>query len=454
MDISRNTLTTTMIISFVFIITAFIFLFFRDLRKYGIIILGSYSIFLLIGIAYFGQQYFGLGIPVMVLIFLLSVFLMIILSLEQRQVCKDKERDDINICSVKEHFGTPTGPVVDKHDKWGVRLNSSTVESDGTLNRNGLSKMKKQLSYYQETCGKQIEDLKRKIQAKEISTGYGLTPGPCITAEGKWGVIIPRFGRKCVPGELIIPKKDGEDKKKDDGDGDGDGDGDKDKKQKQLFNKLVANIFVDPKYKATKCGPDGTKNEKKFAQECGDGYLVKDIKKCANIKCPDPSKFKTEKECRDFVNKYKNYRYAVCEPIESCKDDLKKKYGKLTDPKQLDEDFDYWCSDKYGENYGVKEILKGKDACLRDEKMGIGVCSDRYYDEINYEKRTTPCMPKYDRNGENYKNKFLNECKKLYPDTIEVRNIAGYNCDPGYYRGQCFNQNMINFYKNLKKKST
>jgi hypothetical protein len=108
---------------------------------------------------------------------------------------------------------------------------------------------------------------------------------------------------------------------------------------------------------------------------------------------------------------------------------------KYTECKPIRSNFDYWCQAKYGRNYGYKNIIRG---ICDDNNMARAECDSTSYDGINLYKNSTNCLP----NNNYYKH--IDECKKLYTNSniVGVKNISGYNCNPGYYRSICIKKNI------------
>ena len=110
------------------------------------------------------------------------------------------------------------------------------------------------------------------------------------------------------------------------------------------------------------------------------------------------------------------------------------KEDRYTDCKPVASDFDYWCQVKYGRSYGYKNILKGREGCCGiDGRLARAKCSTSAHGGFNVLDRPIKCIP-----TNNYFN-HLEECQKTYPqDSINmVKGIAGYNCNPGYFKSQC-----------------
>lgn len=432
-----DALTTPIIIlgitfSFFIIICASIFLFFPNFRPLGITVIVIYLILGLSTSLYFGSKYlknFGVGVPMAIFIITLTIILWLVLNIQGTH-CSSISPEKSSCFSNIEHL-TPQGITVHK-GKWGYNVGNYFVASDGTttnLSNQEIKRLKQKLSDTQNQCQNQLTDLKNSIKFQEDAVVTSSSSGPCLTENKEWGVIIPQYGKKCVSMNVINqqqkPKKKTDTKK--------------DKKEdetklnkKEILNRYNALLkkqqveegkddregrmlnsrFYDGQ---TNCLPRGTDFNKLCKKNYGKFYRADEPNKCS---CP----MKSQSLC-DQLDIY----YAKC----YCQLPKEKEY---TECKPTTSDFNYECQVKYGRNYGYKKILKGREGCCgKDNNMARAECSSSAHDGFLIYNNATKCLP-----TNNYYN-HLEACLDEFPDrkVIGVKNISGYNCNPGYFKSRC-----------------
>ena len=269
-----------------------------------------------------------------------------------------------------EHFGTPEGISQTKDGEWCYKTGDYCVTSDGktvNLANKTVNKLRKDLKAAKNTCNAQVQSIADSLKCKEDAIQTSTASGPCLTTDNQWGVILPQYGKKCVPMSTInketlkkkivkgVPSKDA----------------DKDEDESKLGKKEINNRFnaLLAKQKATstqaddrmmnlrrydgsidKCLPKDT-NFNKLCQKKYGAMYHGEAEKCT---CP-----LTHSALCDQFDLYKAECYCTVP------DD--KQY---TDCKPSTADFNYWCQSKYGRNYGYTKILKGRDGCCgKNDKM-------------------------------------------------------------------------------------
>lgn len=67
----------------------------------------------------------------------------------------------------------------------------------------------------------------------------------------------------------------------------------------------------------------------------------------------------------------------------------------LTECKPSTANFNYWCQDKYGPNFGYTEILKGRAGCCgKNNNMARAECSNAGHDGFNGMINPSDCIKK------------------------------------------------------------
>lgn len=445
-----DTLTTPVIIlglvvSFFIIIFAIILLFFAPYRIIGIIILIFYLILGLISGSYLGSKQFGVGIPVLIFIILLCIVLFLIINIPDYKcltTVDNTKQNDITFCPnlnienfnpiYLEGFSNPKGPTV-MRGKWGYKVGNYFIDAKGNtinLTSNTIKNLRTQLDTKQKQCNRQIKSLKDNIKCKEDT--LSLSAGPCITNNNEWGVILPKYGKKCVPmsvinkevtkgkidqGLLVKDKKDLDKKEEDE----------TKLSKKEIKNRYDALLakerdiqgYGDKEY--TKCLT--TDDKKKHDEICkklyGKYYQSKDMIRCKtplrNPKIANMMKLHNS-DCECIFPKDLSKRSTKCLPTTS--------------------DFNYECQAQFGRNYGYEKILKGRSGCCgKDNNMARAICDTSSYKGMEIYGKTSECLPSnnYYEHLEDCKNKFNKNGFKVE----DVQNIAGYNCSPGYFKAKC-----------------
>lgn len=416
---------TILITGFVFIlftiIGAIILLFNNDLKFFGQTILLFYGIIFFMIIGYFMSRQYGLGIPILLLIIVLLIPLVLLSGIKTKTSCmKVDKKDEGEICPVEETFENPSGITINNEGKWAIKMNGDILNKDGTITSNKttkINKLKKDLEQKKNQCKMEIADKEAQLKKVKIMA----TSGPCITSDGKWGVRISKYGNQCVSNDMIEKSKtEPQDKKMD----------------KRILDKVIDVHYGDKK--TTGCIQKSNKTA------CGRGYIMGSTKSCGDLlNCDNISYPKygltNQEECEKYMKENSDKIIAECIDKEKCEKNL----GNYTKTMPRGSDFEKLCEMKFGKEYGLEKVVYGVDGCLSSDNIGRGICSKDYKSGIKIDDRYTDCVVK--------KTNFLKKCKEKYDDTIEVRKIGGYDCLPGYYRGQCYNQFMINFEKKMKK---
>lgn len=419
------------LLGFLFIIASVFLLLKKETKNLGITLVFSFAvIFGALAIIY-SRRLLNLDQYIVGYIFIIFIGVLLLVLFNQRPKTVCLASDDsptTGICPSSsqthsiEQFENYLGPAVNPKDKW---TNLST------LPRPSLSSMKQRLNNKQEECSAELKKIKTQIQTAEVASGFGLTAGPCLTDDNQWGVMTPRFGKKCFStaeyNRLVSdtpPEKPSSTSKS---------------AENEKWMLLLTNAYIPQTAgdKNTACFP----LETDFETKCGAGYIVSELKPCPiSANCGNPNTEPNSnsiwvglsaEECQALKRQYRNQKMAICRPITNCESALKKQYaGKITPiSHHPNEDFDYLCQTAFGTDYGAKKILHGKDACSNNPNDSRAVCSTAYLDTINYQGKVSDCLLK---NGD-----FLQSCRQKYPDTTAVGNIAGYNCDVGYYKANC-----------------
>jgi len=433
--LSNNVIISLIVLSFIIIIIAFIFLFFPLYRIYGITILIFYTIISTVSIGYFGSVNVGTGIPILLFIVILCVFLLLLVNIKSFG-CSDPKSITLDK-SCFEQFYTPVGITKLNDGKWCIRDSSGNcISSDGTSKKfvdPKLKNLKKNLSVSQEQCDKKMDELKKSISQIELKDKKAISPGPCQITKDKnkkdteWGIILPKYGNKCVSMSSLIRDKVKNDKKDD----------------KKIDYKKISKKEIDDMYnklykkqgivrqsimnvrevlELDKCYPRGTNFNEICKKNYGPFYKAQTPNKCP---CPIPIKNKKD-NMMNICDKTARFN-ARCECILP-------KDKKYTDCKPVTSDFNYWCKVKYGNNYGYREILKGtKGCCGKNDNMAIAECTTNAHDGFDMYNMATTCL-----SSNNYYD-HLEACRNQYPkeDVIAVKNIGGYNCNPGYFKSEC-----------------
>jgi len=322
-------------------------------------------------------------------------------------------------------------------NKWCNKQGNYCIAADGTtidLRNKNISDLKKELNQANEQCSRRIEDINSEID--KMNVNKSISAGPCITIDGKYGIILPqKYGKKCVSMSDIKKNMvdEGKNGNKIDRSGNGKGNG-KDEKDK---DKKLTKEEIDKKYKdqvekdrlqrkgivgydngryykgETDCLPVGTDFNKICKLQYGKYSKATIPERCA---CPLKTKELCQKNIREMAKCY-------CELPEN------KKY---TDCRIKTTDFNYECQAKYGRQYGYKEIINKEDSCC-PEDMRQAECDSSYYKGMPIMKNTIECIP-----TNNYY-KHLEKCRLTYPDrnVVGIKNINGINCNPAYFRSTC-----------------
>lgn len=231
MDRYTNSFSTPIIVigltlSFFIIIVSLIFLFFKKTRVLGITFLILYLIIGLSSGSYFGSKQFGIGFPIILFIIFLCIILWIVINIKDPSCAVIDDEDDTTQPTCLENF---EGPSVNRDGQWCYRQGDYCTTSDGqTINlaNQTVNKLKDQLKTVQNTCEEQKDALQKTIKCQEQNINTGITSGPCVTDDNKWGVILSQYGKKCVSSLIVkketkngkiqngLPKEDKEDQSK------------------------------------------------------------------------------------------------------------------------------------------------------------------------------------------------------------------------------------------------
>jgi len=427
--LSNSIIISCLILSLILIVITFVFISLPLYRVYGITILVFYTILTTISISYFSSVKFGPVIPIALFIIILFICLLLLINTNLRS-CTNPSKDTPTEKSCLEQFSTPVGITKLNNGKWCVKdSDGNCLSSDGTSSKIDdphLKNLQQNLSTSQTQCDQQINDLKNSISLITKNDQQSISAGPCLTVDGKWGVIIPKYGNKCVSTNSSNKSKlNGETNVKPDDKKVIDYSKLSGKEMKDMYNNLykkqgiIRPSIADNKkvLESDECYPKETNFNEICENNFGSFYTAQ-----TPDKCPCPFTNDVDGNC-DKIQRFN----ARCE----CKLPTDKKY---TDCKPITSDFNYWCKVKYGNNYGYREILKGpKGCCGKNDNMAIAECTTNAQDGFNIYDMATTCLP-----SNNYY-ELLDACRQQYPkdDIIAVKNIGGYNCDPGYFKSQC-----------------
>ena len=413
------------IVFFIIVIVSFGLLFSPNLFNIGVTILFLCSIIFMVYISHLLAKDFGVFLPSIFFIIVLSILLPIILHITSKTCSSITSPEK----SCFEQF-SPSGISTTKDGEWCYRTGDYCVASDGTtvnLANQSVNKLQKELATTQDQCQKQVEDLSKTIQSKKLKTS--VSTGPCLTTDGKWGVILPQYGKKCVPmseieKETVKRKKVLTDKKPEKEDVSKLSPDEINKRYNAAMKKQRAGQTIKPHWKdgkyydgETTCLPVGTDFNKICKTKYGPFYQAERPTDCV---CP----FQSKEDCQ----KYKRQE-ASC----YCQLSDDKQY---TDCKPEDADFDYQCKVKFGQNYGYKNILKNRKGCC-PPRMARAECTTSTYEGIEFIEQPIKCIP-----TNNYYS-HLEACKNTYPDkdVVAVKDIDSYNCNVGYFKSTCLTKN-------------
>ena len=406
-------LSLLLVFSFAIIISAIMMVIHGNywVRDFGIIIIILYAIVICTGGSFFLSKFFGLGVPIGIFIFILAIFLIILAT--QPRITPQLEHLSYNDNNGQAAWGI--GPSINIKNQWCNMIGGKCVDDEGTYYpKNKIVGEKRKYHRAQESCQAAKIDLKEcQVEMQEarekIETEKGdisISTGICLTPDNQWGIIIPEYGRKCIPFDTYKKYF-------------------KPKKIKPIKPIIKPAIPIKPKkypppgylHYPTQCMPPNTNFNKLCHQLFGPDVGVKNIYDCHESYCKDA-----------------NFKQAECAPGY----DNGHKVGKdVTDCHPITDDFNFWCQYAYGRNYGYERIIPGKEAgCYVNNKPAPGMarakCSSLYYDGIpkyGISKKLTDCAP-WDSN-------FDELCKKKYGRASYYKEKGGYNCKPGYGRGLC-----------------
>jgi len=397
-----NDIIFLLTISFVIIIISLILLFFHNVRYIGILILSLYSIAALS----YGIRSFNSGIPILFFIIILAIMLWLIINLIP--ITCIKKHPDQPSCFMEEF--SPQGISKTPDGEWCYKTGEYCVTSDGKSYKiNEKAKERQKLIDTQQKCQSQINQIKNDI-AKQDPT-LALSIGPCITPDNKWGVVLPQYGRKCISLKQHQQQHQQQQNNEQNNEQQKDPKNMTNQEVENEYNKLMNEQRKTSKIKVgeqklTGCQPIGTDFNKLCKIKYGPYYKAR----TSPTKCLSPFKnIKSDREEGECYCDISNEKY-------------------ITDCADKGSDFNYLCQNKYGRNFGYVEMIK--EGCCGNNKVRAK-CSTSGHDGFYEEKNMIECIP-----TDNYY-KHLDKCMEIYPTAKEVKNINGYNCNPGYYKSQC-----------------